>query len=605
MNIDLSVKDLLDSYFASDSGKMDSGPLTDLLSEAGVKALIGNSSISVSMIADKINTMFGLSLPVFLPIPKEILFPYSTSVSLYAGLPEPSQKAITVDVTSVKIIRTSNAIIMNTSVTIIPINTEEAANSLAASLNPVLGANSIPSSVGLKDFAFISQEKHSFKWCVDLFGAQILKFAVPAICKECLLDSFPGQVVSTIPVTSLVKINSMDVSQLSSQAGFGAKGIVEVKYPSQYPAISIDIGYFNLGTTIESSDLVSLQLPNGIKFFPKSDGTAIDARMIISKDAQIPSKVQSLADVLINDQDAGSSYAGINKFAFGLSASSQIVTFSKLNIDMNTKTIKSLLSSQSSKSSSLLSSFITPNMIKLESADFSLDSSTKAALTITSTVKLPIPNLSFSMGSLSLTSLINDNQLVSLSISPLSLAGNNAPLKLSVGMNIATGANGNSENMARLASGFINSDSALDILLGVTGLTITPQGDGGAVIDQFARVKVSAKSGKLIQTLKSSGSSSPSALDLSAVLPGNDLLTKLNPDIKFVLFHALTGGAINSGADLAYSNMLPLSAKVPYFSITFLLSGEEVVNIEVIGIELVRQSGIKVILTYRNNETKD
>jgi hypothetical protein len=587
IRFDFSIKDTLSSI-GSGKGLFESGPLADLLSTAGVKALIGNSSISVQVNSDNIATTAGLALPVFLPIPRKISFPYATTLSIYGGKVA-YQKAVQVDVTSVTIVRTDTAIIANTSILVLPTNTDAAATALAESVNPVLRANPVASSIGLKDFAFYSSGRKPFQWCSDLFAAQIINFGLPPICKKCLLESSVGQVATSLPVTQLVTVRTLDAAQMDDMPGFSAKGTVDVSYPAHLPALSIDIGFFNMAATVEATELMSIQLPTGIKFMPQNQGTNIDARAVLSRNAQLASKIQRLANALLLDE-ALPSFAGVTGLSFGASGTNKIVTFSKIAVDVNTTDIKDMLAGSGSDSSSL-SSFIKPGMVKLAGADFALDNPTDATLALSTQVANPIPNFTFSMGTLSLSTILQDQSLVSITIQPINLHSGTAPLDISIGLKIATGANGMDVNVARLVDGVLVKDTALQMLLGVTSLKISPKGNSQAgLIDQLEPIKLQLHAGKVIDLLNSQ-STAPSALDTSGIMPGDNILDQLSPKVQFVLLDTPPGGLLRVGADVGYTNPLPLSAKLPYIGLIARIDGADVVEIEIMGVELVRAEG--------------
>lgn len=600
INVDFSVKDTLDS-FTSESGSSDLlSPVTDLLSASGVKSLLGNSSIDIKILADRISTKAGLALPVFLPIPREISFPYSTIISIHGGKPVPSEQAVQINLSSLMITRTNTAIIANTSVDVFPTNSEAAALGLAQSINPIMAAVPIASSVGLK-LSFSSFDKPSFKWC-DLLFSSVINFGLPPICKSCLLKSSASS-ISSVPITQLATVKSLDIKQLAAQPGFNAKGSVYVAYPPGLPSLSIDIGYFHLGATVESSNFIAIDLPTGLKFFPKVDGTDVDASMILARNAEFGSKAQRFVNAVLLG-DALPSYAGIANLEFGMSLNEKILTFRHIVVDVSTDDIISLTASQGTNSAtSMLTGLITPGMLKVKGVDFGFSSSTEASLKISSVVKNPIPNMSFSMGTLAVDIILQDQTLLSLYIQPIRLQTGSAPLAISVGMKFATGANGLDAKVAQLASAVLSNDVALGLFAGINGLKISPPGvsSGPGVIDQLESVKIQVKSGKIIQMLNAPASS-PSALDTSSIMPGPAILTQLKPTVSFVQLDVLPGGLMKTGGDIGYANPLPLSISIPYISLTTVIAGTDTITIELVGMQLVRNAGT-FFLIVRNYPT--
>lgn len=600
LDFDFSVKDTLESLKSSDGASSEPGILDNIFSESGVSSILGNSSITLQVLADKFTTTANMVLPPIIPIPRQMSFPYATTISIYGS----NEKAIEIDVSPILISRIDSAIIANLTVVILPTNTESAATGLANSINPILAADPKTSSVGIKDLAFFTPGKPHFKWCDLIFAKEVISIGLPAICKECLISQKTASslIKSSKPLTKLAVIRSVEIAQTIDRPGFSAKGTVDVAYPEGLPSLSVDIGFFHLDATVESTKILALELPTGLKFFPQAQGTNINGEAILNRDSELPSKVEKFANAILNDGTLPS-FAGVTGLTMGSSPQTKLITFSKIVIDVNTASIVKIISSGATNTFDA-SSFISPGMIKIKNADFAIKTATEASLTIGTVILNPIPNLKFSIGTISLDAILEKQKLVSLEISPISLTSGESAGKLGLEMRLSDGSNGMDRNVATFATAFLNEDANLALLAGISSLKISPPGisSGPAVIDQFSFVKVQVASGKLIGLLNkpTETPSKGSPLDLSAIIPDGDILAQLNPVIKFVLLDAQPNGLLKIGGDAGYSNPLPISVKMPYLSINFVLAGRDAMNIEITGIELSRQAGF-ININPRNN----
>jgi hypothetical protein len=102
--------------------------LVDALNRTRASVTIGSTSIDASI---------KLNLPRLLALPSVISFPYKTIVSIFAG----SQDVIDAVTDPVTINTDLNSITSNLMIRIIPKNSTDAANALAASINPLLSSN--------------------------------------------------------------------------------------------------------------------------------------------------------------------------------------------------------------------------------------------------------------------------------------------------------------------------------------------------------------------------------------------------------------------------------------------------------------------------------
>ena len=593
--LNVPVADILSKMLAKNSTLF-----SQILSEAGVKNILGNSTIDLNVASDRIETTAGLVLPKLFPIPKTFSFPYGITTSLYGG----PQKTIQVDIGALHVIRTSNAIIANTTVAVLPENSDAAATALASALNPVLGLVPQKSEVGIRDFGFFpvmsnGTARKNFAWCDLLSAAHTIRFVLPAIDKASLIDTISSMsptsshsVQKRDPSSSSLpfKIKNMQVNQLSEAPGFEAKGSVDVTYPAGLPQLSVNTGFFSIGLTVDKADMVGIEMPTGLQFYPKAQGTNIDANAILSRDPNFSVSAQKLVDIVMHT-DAPSTGVGINGLRFGNSATQNIVTFSKIAMQADSKMLMDKLDLNSMMSSFSLSKLLPAGTLKLEGGDLAVESSSDVTLGFQSTIKNPL-NIGLSMGAVSLDFLLDDNTLVKLGLPPINLPADSGPFKSEVAMKLSNGDNGLSDKVSSVAAAFLNKDPAISILAGITSLRLVPQGsNSNAVIDQLSPLKIQVAVSKFTSASFPSLTSSDSPIDLSAVMPSSDIIDKLDVKAHFVQLVVQPQAKIALGGDAGYNNPLPLSAKVPFLSSSVKLNNEAALDAAITGISLQRVNG--------------
>ncbi|KAJ3251593.1 hypothetical protein HK103_002237 [Boothiomyces macroporosus] len=582
---------------------------TSLLTPAVVqeaKDILKDSKISFQVLSDKLEGIFGIKLGAlsYIKPPQEVDFPYSSTVSIYGN----DVKAIQSDLSAISITRESDGMRISTNATVTPVNTDEAATGLAAAINPILAANPSVGTVGIKDLGFFTPGQPRFKWCDAIFGQRILHLQIPGINKEALINlvasNSTGKIMSAL--SNLVTVGNVNLGQLTDKPGFGAKGNVQVAYPAGFPQLIIDIGYFNLATTVEDTSLMTLQLPAGLKFYPQSSGTDINGQAVIGRDPAIGSKVQKFVNALVaDDRTKSPSFAGVTGLSFGASPTQNFVTFSKVVVDVRTDTILNILLPSNSSTSDMIQSVVNmlpANLIKATGADVAVTSASDVGLSTSMNVNNPFKIIEISLGTTQLNALLGAQTLSGVSVSPLDIKGGNSSLTSKIGLTVATGANGQAKNVATLVNAVLAKDTTSQLMAGVTGFTLLPPGvtSGPAVIDQFAGVTVNVASGKLINLgyevynyIASSQGKGP--IDISALLPDttdlNKLLGEFNPSIKSIQSSTAPNRVLNAGAAASYTNPLPLSAKLPYVAVDASLNGVLLATTQVSNIELDRTSG--------------
>ena len=430
-----------------------------------------------------------------------------------------------------------------------------------------------------------------------MFGERVLTIGLPPINKAAVLDSLNRpSMANTGSNLFQLATGPVNLGQLTDRPGFGASGNVKLTVAPGLPQININLGYLNIDTTVEDVKLASLGLPNGIKFSPSESDIKIDGAMVLNRDPALQSKIQKIADALLKQGTPPSSF-GVTGIAFGQSAASHVVTFSKIVLDIDTASILKIVDSALKKGSSAPIS-IPAGILKIVGADINQQSSSALVIGADATLNNPT-SIGLSLGSVSLAATLNGKAVSGITLSPITVVPGNSPVKFGLTLNPQTGANGLSEDVASAIKTVLKKDESAKMMAGIGGLTLSPKGvtSGPAVIDQFQNVYFEMQTGTIVKLLNTmsktaSTSSGPGPIDASALLPEGDLLAKFAPVPKFVQFKIPQASDISVGLDAEYTNPLPISASLPFASVSVILDGGNSIDVSIAGIRLDRTGGI-------------
>jgi hypothetical protein len=118
--------------------QIEAANLTEMVSTENIKKTIAGSKLDVSVGSENIHVDSKMQIPLVIPLPK-IDFPYST----YFEIGQESISSIKIDVEPLTIIRQESSIALDTDIYVYPINSYDAADKLAAVINPLI--SSLPS----------------------------------------------------------------------------------------------------------------------------------------------------------------------------------------------------------------------------------------------------------------------------------------------------------------------------------------------------------------------------------------------------------------------------------------------------------------------------
>ncbi|KAI8823621.1 uncharacterized protein EV422DRAFT_362442 [Fimicolochytrium jonesii] len=573
------------------------GEIRKLLTLEGVSQIAAGTKISANVLSDSINVPATMALPRLVPLPKKININYNISASLYGG----DQRALGLNLWPLSIETSSKDMKISTTVVLTPENSQAAAVALAAAINPLLAAQPKPSTLNLKDLAFFAapaagQAPKPFGWSDTLFKDSTIGVPLPPIvCIPCLLDMLTKN-GTEIPFG----IVSLAIEQLLNAPGFSAIGAANVNFPDTLPQITADLGYASLDLAVEQVPAASAVLPQGLKFFPGTGPVPLNAQAILSRDPALPGKVQNLVNSLFHE-GAGPSSVGITNLIFGPSANTSFVTFSKINIELNTTSFAGLIDRLTATAKSTL---LKPGMIHATALDLEVVSATEVNVGIGADFVNPV-NITVSVGNIDLDALIDDARLLSLALPPLKLALGPGGLNIKAGLQLATGADGMAQKIATLVNDVV-SGGQISNLFGITNLVLSPPGTRGtanpAIIDQIKTVKITMPP-SVINEMLANPADSP--LDLSNILPSADLIDKLAIGPQAATLETLPGGVIAVSGSVGYNNPLAISAKIPFVQLEITLGGHDFVVAQISDIVLSRGQAVmtfKVVLIFNQND---
>ncbi|KAJ3063439.1 hypothetical protein HK102_008469, partial [Quaeritorhiza haematococci] len=287
------------------------GRVTPLLTRQGLHKMMADMlpSLNASVSSDRIVAPVALSLPRLLPLPR-INFPVQIAVEVHAL----GQHTMSVHVDPVVLITTENALNIATSVTVYPVNTNEAADALAGAINPILATQPTESTIDIKKIGILKPNStttnltqngtitftpgSTFTWSDRLLKDATVTFPLPTICLDCIMTQVTSNGTS-IPLG----IPNLAVTQLSDTPGFGIQGSINVFYPQGFPAVMLNVGYMGVQVSVDEQVLLTAEMPNGIEFLPvRTRGvglgpseTEVDVRAVLPpNDGALAPKVQSL-----------------------------------------------------------------------------------------------------------------------------------------------------------------------------------------------------------------------------------------------------------------------------------------------------------------------
>ncbi|CAJ0836225.1 10865_t:CDS:2, partial [Entrophospora sp. SA101] len=564
--------------------------LSNLLNVSGVESILHTVNFNVDVQNDRIFVPIEIKMPSFLPLPPRFDFPYTTSLGLFKN----DQNTLDIILDGISMTNDDNLLIKTTA-QIIPNNTLLAADALGKIVNPAL--NSQISSADVKNFNILDNSNKTFSWADQLLGNLTLTIPIPGFNLTSIVNMLT-QNGTNIPA----QIINLALNQRTDISGFDINGNVTIQYPPQLPIIAINTGYISTTVDIDSSLLLTANLPNGISYTTDQPSTSIVASALLDKNnIELPLKIADLVNGVLSENDLPMPILGVSNVILGTSQQVNFVTFSKVIVPINLSTLKPALKTAIETMTNSIQE--QKGLLKLNGIDLDIQTSTSISLKMQSTLNNPT-NITANIGQISLGVILNDGKLATISVSPIQLLLGQSPLNIDLVIELATGANGMSNNVLQLFQDVTAKEGAeFKSVIGITGIVIsppitTPQGNTtAATIDQFNATKITVPSSLIpaskLQSIDISSiikDPSNAIIDFTGVLP-NDQTQLTLPTIQSVTVKTIADANLIAGAFFKYINPLPLSVRIPYLYFTLSLDDNAIVSMSIVNVELKRGEG--------------
>jgi hypothetical protein len=581
--------------------------LKNLFDIKGIESLLHTIQFDVKILEDRIIIPVNISLPSFLPLPPSLDFRYNTSLGIFKG----EQNVLTVGLGGISM--TNNETLnIETTATIFPNNTFEAASALASIVNPSLFGNI--SSADIKNFSILNETGGTFPWVNELFGSLSLNIPIPGFNTTTIINLLT-QNGTSIPAEML----GMRLTQRSDVAGFNVNGTVAIKYPPFLPIITIGTGYVE--STIYTDDvlLATAKLPNGLSYTAGENSTNIVASAILNKDDRLKSIISQLVmSVLETEDNVKMPIIGISGLKLGISEALNFVTFSQILVPVNLATLKPAMKTAIGTISQSIQKQV--GLLSLTGVDFAIITSNSLSINIQTILNNPM-NIIADIGSVSLTTTLFYGELANITISPIQLAVGRSPFNLQMRIDLVDGKDGMADNILQLFNDLTSTKGDFRSIIGIKNFVIAPPApittQGGnanvtlATIDQFSAAQITIPSSLIpaenlrsINVIEMIKNPKNSIIDISGILPTSETTFTL-PTIKGVSVETKENAQLLIGSAFSYVNPLPISAKIPYFGATVILDGNNFVTFGISQIDLERNQGnmdISLAMSFYNTD---
>ncbi|ORZ35954.1 hypothetical protein BCR44DRAFT_59790 [Catenaria anguillulae PL171] len=561
---------------------------SSLLSSLDIKA-------SVAMDAEKITIPVRVDLPKSLSLP-ELKLDYGIGIGLYAE----AAKFLGVSVSNIAVTKPqgSDRNRAQATITITPDSSQGSMAAVAKLVDGILYGETV-SQVVIKDIAITpANGAAECKWCSSLFTKLDFPLPIQPIPFKATLKNLMSKPASSEPAGPGLKINSVSVTQEPNSPAITVAASVDLPAPIKM-IDQVDLPFAKLDFQVDDSTFVSVSLPNGLKVSGNSTTINVAVRATFANGGDVQDKVAALVGRFLGTQD-GASKLAVTGVQFGV-ADKPFRTFEQVNVHLTTDDVKELLAARPASGNGGMA--LPPGLIKPTGVDIAMTGANTIMVSLSAAVNNPFP-VSISIGSLSLSALLNDQTLATITLPPLAVQASQSNDLVLKDIRIELGTSGALPPMIGELVGKVLAKQPLSGTVGVTGITLGAPNGGqqSATISTFARVRIT----KDLAALTSGGSSSGSSvLDTSALLPAGGLSI---PTPKLVSAGIATkeGAALAVSAALDYTHPLPVSVKIPYISLSLGLDNAgEVAAITVEGLDIQRNSGrlsLNVGLKMSNEE---
>lgn len=315
----------------------------------------------------------------------------STSISVIGTTVE----ALTITLDPVVVTSNEDGMTLNTGLHLNAVNTDEAAASLAGSVNPILSvANPAESKLTVGKVMFKTTDGQVLGWSQRLLHDQSVTVPLSPICLSCALSS---KQKSATPKKDLgVSVSDIKLAQLTTDSGFSLS--TRLSHSTLPLPLSLALGYIGLKVDVSRKPFISIDLPNGINVHSEPGTVDLSTRLIVSHEETVSQRIQSLISTLTTTTTESDSTVGVTGFVIGQSEGLEVVTFSKIVAEVSAGALRGAVAMPTGGSSSSAGK----TLAKLNGAEIEVKSASQVKLGAKATV-LDVPGgASISLGSLSL-----------------------------------------------------------------------------------------------------------------------------------------------------------------------------------------------------------
>ncbi|KAJ1543110.1 hypothetical protein HK405_009491, partial [Cladochytrium tenue] len=598
------------------------------ITDSGISGLLKNSSLEIDVQSDRIVAPIVVTVPRVIPLPSLVPVPgLGASVSIGAAVGTGTLLGALVSDMYIK--TDSDAIHVGVTATILPNNTQAAADDLAALLNPILGGQGSFWSGNSNSSLFVdkiavfdpttlkvnsskSMPTASFteySWSTDALDGLSLSIGLPAsLGVGELLDALTNNGTS-FPVS----LDSAALSQKSDNPGFAVDGAIAVVPDgtlASLPRLRVTVGYIALDISLPKSStarsvadtllFANITLPSGLALNTTNPNVsvALDVDLALAPaSSALSSSLQTLLDALLVP-GAAPTYLGLGSILLGPSSSNPIVTFSSIFIGLNTTDITSIVTNLLDT----LEDEIPASFIEVDAVGIDVQSATAVNLDATALVRNPW-NISATLGTIDLDMLVDSSKFVDVTVDGIELAAGTAPLSLVANATLpATATTALQTAVASLLSELF-AGSNVTTSVSIAGLTLIPPGlsaSSAAVIDQFSNVSITIPS-SLLNSLSNSEATSAPDVDLSPLLPTEASISAMNLSLSSASIAIDSSNTIRIAPAMTMTNPTNISASVGYASVAVSLGGvADAVAVQVSGLSLTRgRAGFEASLALK------
>ncbi|KAJ3368335.1 hypothetical protein GGF31_006426 [Allomyces arbusculus] len=579
------------ALFAKFAGDAASDNSTFNISAGGLDVKVG-----LTMDAEKITVPINVTLPKSLKLP-----PLKLDYDLGVGIYTDNTKFLGIALTNVDLAAPASDAVGNkltATLVLTPENKDMApAKAVAKLVDNVLYTSSV-SQIVVKDIAVIPHKGvDDCKWCKELFSKLDVPVPIqPIPLKDTLKKLVSAPASNATSSASGMKLEKLDIKQemdspaLTITADLDVGSSLSIISQAVIPFAKIDL-------QLDDSTLISVSLPKGVTINGDSAKLQVVIKATFGTDGDIQSKVATFVSRFLGTAD-GASKLAITGVQLGV-PDKPFRTFELINVHVTTDEVKEIMAAMPASSGSGLN--LPAGLLKPTYVDVAMiDKNTiMAAAGITYTNPFPV---SVSIGSLSLSALLNDQTLVGLTLPPITIEASGThsmelkEIKLALGTSDAL-----PQIIADIVAKVLAKQSLSGFSGGVTGITLGAT-KPDASITTFAKVKVTQDLGKLMDTLSKSPSSS-SLIDTSAILPSP--LTLPTPKLANASIATKAGATLAIGAALDFTNPTGIAVKIPYIQLSVGIDGTELVGITISGLDLKRGTGrlsLDIGLHFNNDD---